>query len=72
MKKNQRKDSRCGRVAWFVAGSVLTVVGFVVIPLLIKKYGIKVYKKSLDAESIDFDNMGPEIRPFEGETKEEK
>lgn len=72
MKKNQKKDSRCGKVAWFVVGSALTVVGFVVIPPLIKKYGSKAYKKFLDAEDIDFDNMGPEIVPFENETEEEK
>ncbi len=72
MKKNQEKGSRCGKVAWFVAGSALTVVGFVVIPPLIKKYGNKAYKKSLDVEDIDFDNMGPEIVPFEDETKEEE
>lgn len=72
MKKNRKKDSRCGKAVWFVAGSVLTVVGFVVIPSLIKKYGNKAYKKSLDAEDIDFDNMGPEIVPFEDETKEEE
>lgn len=72
MKKNQKKGSRCGKVAWFVAGSALTVVGFVVIPPLIKKYGNKAYKKSLDAEDIDFDNMGPKIVPFEDETKEEE
>ena len=72
MKKNQKRDSRFGKVAWFVASSALIVVGFVVISPLIKKYGVKAYKKSLDAENIDFDNMGPEIMPFEGETKEEK
>ncbi len=72
MKKNQKKSSRCGKVVWFVVGSALTVVGFVVIPPLIKKYGSKAYKKSLDAEDIDFDNMGPEIVPFEDETKEEE
>lgn len=39
---------------------------------LIKKYGNKVYKKSLDTDDIDFDDMGPEIVPFEEETKEEE
>ncbi|MEY8238217.1 hypothetical protein AALA36_21405 [Lachnospiraceae bacterium 66-29] len=72
MKKNQEKGSRCGKVAWFGVGSALTVLGFVVIPPLIKKYGNKVYKKALDAEALNFDNMGPEIVPFEDETKEEE
>lgn len=68
----KKKGSRCVKVAWFVVSSALTVVGFIVIPPLIKKYGNKAYKKSLDAEDIDFDSMGPEIVPFEDETKEEE
>lgn len=37
-----------------------------------QKYGNKVYKKSLYTDDIDFDDMGPEIVPFEEETKEEE
>ncbi len=45
-----------------IMGSVvLTVIGFIVIPKLIKKYGDKAYKSSLEKEEIDFDEMGPEI-----------
>ncbi len=65
MKKNQEKGNRCGKVIWFVVGSTLTVVGFSLMLPLIKKYENKAYKKSLDTEVIDFDNMGPEIVPFE-------
>lgn len=50
---------------WFVIGSALTLVGFIIVPSLIKKYGNKVYKKSLDTDDIDFDDMGPKIVPFE-------
>lgn len=41
------KKNRCSKVAWLVAGSVLTVAGFIFIPPLIQKYGNKAYKKSL-------------------------
>ena len=70
--KDIKKKDRCGKMIWFVVGSVLTVVGFIVIPPLIKKYGNKVYKKSLSTEEIVFDDMGPEIVPFNEETKEEE
>ncbi len=59
--KEQKKNNRCIKVGLFVAGVALTVAGFIVIPPIIKKYGNKVYKKSLSTEDIDFDNMGPEI-----------
>ena len=61
--RNQKKDGRCVKVGLVVAGAALTVAGFVVIPPLVKKYSNKVYKKSLNTEDIDFDNMGPEIVP---------
>lgn len=49
-------------MAWWIIGSiVLTAIGFVVIPKLIKKYGDKLYKSSLKDGEIDFDEMGPEI-----------
>lgn len=46
---------------WIVGSIILTAISFVVIPKLIKKYGDKVYKSSLQNEEIDFDEMGPEI-----------
>ena len=61
--RNQKKNGRCMKVGLVVAGAALTVAGFVVIPPLVKKYSNKVYKKSLNTEDIDFDNMGPEIVP---------
>lgn len=64
MKKAVRK------ILLFVGGTALAVVGFVVIPPLMKNYGRKFYKTSLKNENIDFDNMGPEIA--EKETKEEE
>ena len=41
---------------WIVGSIILTAIGFVVIPKLIKKYGDKVYKSSLQNEEIDFDD----------------
>ena len=37
------------------------VLGIIVIPPLLKKYGVKLYKSSAKKEEIDFDNLGPEI-----------
>ena len=69
--KEQKKNDRCVKVGLFVAGAVLTVAGFIVIPPLIKKYGNKAYKKSLSTEDIDFDNMGPEILSHKDAKEEE-
>lgn len=71
MKEKKKKD-RCGKFIWFAVGSALTVAGFLVIPPLIKKYGNKTYKKSLNTEEIDFDDMGPEIVPFDEDEKEKE
>lgn len=68
--KDKKKKDKSGKIVWFAIGSVLTVAGFLIIPPLIQKYGNKAYKKSLDTDDIDFDDMGPEIVPFEDETKE--
>ncbi len=46
---------------WVIGVLALTVIGFLVIPPLMKKYGNKIYKSSLKKDEIDFDNMGPEI-----------
>lgn len=70
MKYTKKKD-KFGNIIWIVVGSVSTIVGIFIIPFLIKKYGNKAYKKSLKTEEIDFDEMGPEIVPFNEETKEE-
>lgn len=49
---------------------VLTVIGFTVIPPLLKKYTTKLYKSSLKKDEIDFDGMGPVI--VKKETEDEK
>lgn len=46
---------------WILGAATLTVVGFIVIPPLMKKYGNKLYKKSAKSEKIDFDALAPEI-----------
>lgn len=55
---------------WVIGVLALTVIGFLVIPPLMKKYGNKIYKSSLKKDEIDFDNMGPEIVKKE-DSKEE-
>lgn len=70
--KTKEKNHRFGKLVRFVVGSALIVAGFLVIPLLIQKYGNKAYKKSLNTGDIDFDEMEPEIVPLENETKENK
>ena len=55
-----------GKVVLMIVGGVaLTVAGFIIIPPLIDKYSKKFYKKTLKKESINFEDMGPEIIPFE-------
>lgn len=66
------KKNICSKVAWVIAGSALTVAGFIFIPPLVQKYGNKIYKKSLKNDEIDFDEMGPKIVPFNEEVKEEE
>lgn len=44
-----------------ISGVILTVVGFIIIPPLMKKYSNKLYKLRIKSEDIDFDSMGPEI-----------
>lgn len=70
--RNQKKNGRCVKVGLVVAGAALTVAGFVVIPPFVKKYSNKVYKKSLNTEDIDFDNMGPKIVPNKDTKGEEE
>lgn len=57
-------------VYWIIGIAAVMVIGFLVIPPLIKKYGNKLYKSSLKKDEIDFENMGPEIVKKE-ETKED-
>lgn len=59
MKNNRKKTGH--KKLLIVVGAALTVIGFIMIPSRIDKYGNKLYKASLKTEEIDFDNMGPEI-----------
>ena len=70
--KKEGKKSTLKRTVLAVAGGVaLTAAGLIVIPPLVAKYANKSYKSSLENESIDFDDMGPEIVPFPEETADE-
>ena len=40
---------------------ILTVVGFITIPSLLKWFSDKLYKYKSNSTDIDSDNMGPEI-----------
>lgn len=66
------KKNKHGQLKWFAIGAGLTAAGFIIIPPLIKKYGTKVYRNTLNSSEIDFDNMGPEIVPFESKVQEEE
>lgn len=48
-------------IYWIIGIAAVTVIGFLVIPPLMKKYSNKIYKSSLKKDETDFDNMGPEI-----------
>lgn len=48
-------------IYWIIGIAAVTVIGFLVIPPLMKKYSNKIYKSSLKKGEIDFDNMRPEI-----------
>lgn len=49
------------KILIIVGGILLTAIGFMVIPPLMKKYSNKLYKSRTKSDDIDFDNMGPEI-----------
>lgn len=55
---------------WVIGMVAVSVMGFLVIPPLMKKYSNKLYKSSLKKNEIDFENMGPEVVRKE-EAKEE-
>lgn len=48
-------------IYWFIGLAIVTTIGFLVIPSLMKKYSNKLYKFSLKKDKIDFENMGPEV-----------
>ncbi len=48
-------------ICFIIGITVVTVIGFLMIPPFMKKYSNKLYKASLKKEYIDFEKMGPEI-----------
>lgn len=56
-----KKIKRISKTALIGGGVVLTVLGFKVIPPILKKGSNLLYKKSIKNEDINFDDMGPEI-----------
>lgn len=67
----KKKSSVKKALAMIAGGVILTGIGVLVIPPILKKTSSKVYKKSLENEEIDFDDMGPEIVPKEQNQEEE-
>ena len=55
------KEKRKSEVWWGIVSLVLATIGIAVIPYFIDKYGNKIYKFSLKRDTIDFDDLGPEI-----------
>ena len=49
----------------FIGLAAMTVIGFLLIPPLMKKCSNKIYKSSLKKDRIDFENMGPEVLKVE-------
>lgn len=67
----QKKYSKGSKKLLIVGGVLITAAGFMVMPLILKKYGSVLYKKLTQNEEVDFENMGPEITQKEN-TEEEK
>lgn len=55
------KEKKSNKIVWLVGSATLSVIGIMVIPVLITKFGNKLYKSSLKKDEIDFDGLGPEI-----------
>lgn len=48
-------------IYWIVGIAAVTVIGFLLIPQMMRKCSNKIYKYSLKKGEVDFENMGPEI-----------
>ena len=67
----EKKKDIGGKIILVAAVSALTAAGFIFIPPLLQKCGTKAYKASVKKDEINFDDMGPEIIPFEENQEEE-
>ena len=61
------ENKKSGKIKQLLLQGALMIGGFIIIPQIIKYFGNKEYKKSLNTAEIDFDNLGPEIIPFSKE-----
>ncbi len=48
-------------ILWIIGSIIIAAVGFTINSLMINKVSNKLYKKTIEKESIDFDNLEPEI-----------
>ena len=55
----QMKNSKI--VVCVVGFVAVAIIGFLIIPPIMKKMGNKIYKSSAKKDEIDFDSLGPEI-----------
>ena len=49
------------KILYVLCGIVLTAVGIMIIPLIMRKLTNQIYKKSCRLKKIDFDKLGPDI-----------
>lgn len=48
-------------ILWIIGSIIIAAVGFTINSLMINKVSNKLYKKTIEKESIDFDKLEPEI-----------
>lgn len=48
-------------ILWIIGSIIIAAVGFTINSLMINKVSNKLYKKTIEKERIDFDNLEPEI-----------
>lgn len=58
-------------VYWIIGFATMTILGFLIIPPLMKKISNKLYKSSLKKDEIDFEDMGPEIVKIDNAKKDD-
>lgn len=56
-----KKHKKVSKTILIAGGVLLTALGFMIIPSLLKKCSNSLYKKTIKNEDIDFEDMEPEI-----------
>ncbi|MEQ2425615.1 hypothetical protein [Enterocloster hominis (ex Hitch et al. 2024)] len=63
--KKKKEQSGARKTLVFVTGLILTIIGTIVIPPLIKKCSNKMCKASLKNTEVNIEDMEPEIVPHD-------